>query len=114
MNFSFLKTKDLKNGDLLALYSKGFYLMGNNEFDVRKEKVFNFLKHNSYWLQYVLLFIILLTAVFIRIQNLDLLKDVTTGQYISLELDSTLFLRYAEYIAEHGSLFTTDMMRSIP
>ncbi len=86
----------------------------DKEFEIRKEKIFKFLKNHKDWIQYILLFIILSLAVYIRIQNLELLKDVTTGEYISLELDSTLFLRYAQYIVDHGKLFTLDTMRNFP
>lgn len=95
--------------------------MENKELELRKQKmvkfskdVINFLKDKKSWLQYLLLFLILVLAVDIRSQNWDLLKDSTTGKYISLELDSTLFLRYAQYIAEHGKLFDVDMMRNFP
>ncbi|HLC62728.1 MAG TPA: STT3 domain-containing protein [Candidatus Nanoarchaeia archaeon] len=50
----------------------------------------------------------------IRIQNLPLLKDVTTGQWIPSDLDPYAFLRYARYILEHGQLMTVDTLRYYP
>ncbi len=49
-----------------------------------------------------------------RIRNLPLLKDVTTGNYIPVELDSFAFLRYAQYILEHGHIMDFDLMRYYP
>ena len=50
----------------------------------------------------------------IRIQNLPILKDVTTGGYIPSDLDAFAFLRYAQYILEHGKLMAVDTMRYYP
>ena len=73
--------------------------MTKNEIEKRKENIIKFLKAKKDSLQYVLLAIILWVAFFIRKQNWDLLKDVTTGKYISLEVDSALFLRYSQTLA---------------
>ena len=88
--------------------------MENNVLKNRKEKIQNFFKKNINYLQYILLAIIVYIGVYVRSRNLELLKDVTTGKYISLELDSTIFLRYAREIAEHGTLYAKDMLRSYP
>ena len=58
-----------------------------------------------------LLAIILFSSSFIRVQNIDLLKDSTTGKYIPLALDPFYFLRLAETIIEEGSLPKYDSMR---
>ena len=50
----------------------------------------------------------------IRIQNLPLLKDVTTGGWIPSDLDPYAFLRYARYILEHGQLMQVDTLRYYP
>ncbi|MEK6956203.1 MAG: STT3 domain-containing protein [Nanoarchaeota archaeon] len=88
--------------------------MENNVLIKRKEDIVDFLKKNINYLQYLLLAIIVYIGVYVRSRNLELLKDVTTGKYISLELDSTIFLRYAREIAEHGTLYAKDMLRSYP
>ena len=85
-----------------------------NILEKRKEKAKEFLIKYANYLQYIALTIIVYISAYIRSRNLELLKDVTTGKYISLELDSTLFLRYAEYIAEHGKLYATDALRGFP
>ncbi|MDO8628487.1 MAG: STT3 domain-containing protein [Nanoarchaeota archaeon] len=80
----------------------------------RKENMFALVKRHQSKIVWILLLIIILVGMHIRSQNFGLLKDATTGDYISAELDSTLFLRYAEYIVEHGALPAVDMMRFVP
>ena len=89
----------------------------SDEQDIIKERMQNlagFAKKNSKWLTYLPILPILLLASILRIQNLHLLKDVVTGKYIPLALDPHVFLRYAQYIAEHGALFMNDPMRNVP
>jgi len=78
-----------------------------------KEKVFDVLKNKKFqfWVTTVILLIILFTGSWIRLQNLPILKDVTTGEYIPLALDPFYFLRLAETIVEQGSLPAIDTMR---
>ncbi|MBI5391920.1 glycosyltransferase family 39 protein [Candidatus Woesearchaeota archaeon] len=85
-----------------------------DEIEQRKENIKKFFKENKQWLQYILLAVIILLSIYIRAQNLEKLKDVTTGKYISLELDSTVWLRYAKEIVDHGSLPAADHMRFYP
>lgn len=80
----------------------------------RKKKLFSFIKEKKLWIQYIILIIIIWIGANIRAKPLNRLIDQTTGKYISLELDSTIFLRYAKYIVENGSLFNIDPMRSAP
>ena len=51
---------------------------------------------------------------YIRTRNIPLLKDVTTGGYILPDLDPFVFLRYAKYIVEHGTLMSWDTLRYYP
>jgi len=62
----------------------------------------------------ILFLLILIGSSGIRLQNLDILKDSTTGNYIPLALDPFYFLRLAETIAEQGSLPEIDSMRYLP
>ena len=65
----------------------------------------------------IVILLLLATIIFgtwIRVQNLDLLKDSTTEEYIPLALDPFYFLRIAETIIEQGSLPEFDSMRYIP
>ncbi|HLD15045.1 MAG TPA: STT3 domain-containing protein [Candidatus Nanoarchaeia archaeon] len=80
----------------------------------RKEKLISFIKNYKVYLVFFILAIIIWYGFNIRTQNIGTLKDSTTGKYITAELDSTLFLRYAQYIAEHGTLFKVDQMRFYP
>jgi len=59
----------------------------------------------------VLFLFLLIGSSWIRLQNLPLLKDSTTGEYIPLALDPFYFLRIAETIVEQGSLPEFDGMR---
>jgi len=58
----------------------------------------------------VLLLSILIFTSMIRLQNLPLLVDSTTGEYIPLALDPFYWLRISETIAE-GGLPNADLMR---
>ncbi len=50
----------------------------------------------------------------IRIQNLNYLIDITTNKYIPADPDAMAFLRYAQYINQHGSLMSIDSLRYYP
>ncbi len=81
----------------------------------RKQDVFNFFKKNAMWIFYLVLAAIVGLAVYIRTRNLHGLKDITTGTWtLGPDLDPFLFLRWAKYIIEHGSLFVIDNMRYVP
>lgn len=81
----------------------------------RKEKFLQFVKIKSTWIFYAILAIILWVNYWLRTLPVPKLKDVTTGGYtIGPDLDPFLFLRYAKYIVEHGSLMAIDKMRYVP
>jgi len=81
----------------------------------RKRKVKAFFTNNYNWVAYVILAIIVYLSVRIRTANLSKLKDVTTGTWtLGPDLDPFLFLRWAKYIVEHGSLYVIDSMRYVP
>ena len=87
-----INTAGIKNG-----FSKGFNFL-------KQKKVINII--------IILLFLALLIGgSWIRVQNLPLLKDSTTGEYIPLALDPFYFLRVAETIVEQGGLPEYDIMR---
>ena len=58
-----------------------------------------------------LLILILIGSTWIRLQNLPLLVDSTTGENIPLALDPFYFLRVAETMISEGGLPTFDSMR---
>lgn len=61
----------------------------------------------------VLFLIILYSSTTIRLSNVSILKDQTTGLYTSNDLDSLLFYRQAENILTHnGTLPAVDVLRS--
>lgn len=59
----------------------------------------------------ILFLVLLIGSSWMRLQNLPLLKDSTTGGYIPLALDPFYFLRIAETIVEQGGLPEYDLMR---
>ena len=81
----------------------------------RKRKIISFVKKKYDWITYILLAIIVYLSVRIRTRNLPGLKDITTGDWtLGPDLDPFLFLRWAKYILEHGSLMAIDTMRYVP
>jgi asparagine N-glycosylation enzyme membrane subunit Stt3 len=89
-------------------------VIGEN-LEKRKEKLFGFLKKKKDWMFYILLAFITFVGVYIRTLNLSKLKDVTTGAWtLGPDLDPFLFLRWAKYIIENGSLMAHDAMRYVP
>ena len=84
------------------------------ELEVRKEKLFSILKKGEKIWVVLAIIVIALFGFLIRIENLPLLKDVTNNEYIPMELDSFVILRYAEYYNEHGELMQNDLMRYYP
>jgi len=59
----------------------------------------------------ILFLAILISSTSIRLQNLPLLIDQTTGEYIPLALDPFYFLRVSETILDNGFLPEVDSMR---
>jgi asparagine N-glycosylation enzyme membrane subunit Stt3 len=59
----------------------------------------------------ILFLTLLIGSSWMRFQNLSLLKDSTTGEYIPLALDPYYFLRIAETMISEGGLPDADLMR---
>ncbi len=79
-----------------------------------REKIIKFVKEKKRWIIYIFLAIIVWFGTKIRLSNLHLLKDVTTGDYTVLGFDPYIFLRYAQYIVDNGKLMVNDAMRYVP
>lgn len=88
--------------------------LSDADIEKRKQDIINFFKRYKTYLPYLALTIVLWIAYNIRISNLPVLKDVTTGGYIPGDPDALLFLRYARYLLEHGTLQFWDTMRYVP
>jgi len=71
------------------------------------------LSNKKFWnILFIVLFLaILLTGSWMRVQNLPLLVDSTTGEYIPTALDPFYFLRLSETIIDQGSLPEYDEFR---
>ena len=81
----------------------------------RKTGIIGYLKQKRDWIIYSILAFITFLGVYIRTLNISKLKDVTTGTWtLGPDLDPFLFLRWAKYIVEHGSLMVIDTMRNVP
>lgn len=80
----------------------------------RQKELFKSIKFDKSWLIYLALIIILIVSFYIRTLPIKNLKDPTTGDYVSLELDSEIWLKYAKIIVEQGRLPEKDMMRYYP
>ncbi len=85
-----------------------------DEMAEERKKAMRFIKEKKEWVIYIILAGIIWFSTYVRVQNLNILKDVTTGKYIPQALDPHLFLRYTQYIVEHGSLMVNDPSRFVP
>lgn len=107
--------KEKENINSEFVESKAGKIAVSDDLKIRKEKILKFLKAKRDWVYYILLGIITFLGVWIRTRNISGLKDVTTGTWtLGPDLDPFLFLRWAEYIVEHGKLFAFDAMRYVP
>src|SRR3989344_525706 len=80
----------------------------NDSINKRKENLIKFFKEKSYWI-YIVLAIILIFGFWVRTRNWWILQ----GKWL-VDPDAHLFLRYAKYILEHGTLFLNDPLRYYP
>ncbi len=79
----------------------------------RKKFIETIKNHRNLLLWSVLVIIIIFTAT-MRMQNFPLLKEVTTGEYVSTDLDSHIYLKYAREILATGKLAPVDYDRFVP
>src|SRR3989344_3794675 len=86
----------------------------DSKLEKRKEMAINFIKDYKNYIQYAVLAVIIWIGYKIRIQNLSLLKDITTGKYIPADPDAMGFLRYVLYVLEHGKIMAVDPLRYYP
>ncbi len=86
-----------------------------DELEERKKRVIGFLTKKTTWIYYLILLFLVFISVYIRTRNIPKLKDITTGTWtLGPDLDPFLFLRWAKYIVENGSLMVWDTMRNVP
>jgi len=94
--------------------------MGEEEISINaKEIKKGFVKAKNFFMRkdvLIVLTVILLLGIiifgsYIRLQNLPLLVDQTSGENIPLALDPFYFIRVAEVIVENGGLPDVDVMR---
>jgi asparagine N-glycosylation enzyme membrane subunit Stt3 len=90
-------------------------IYSNADLEKRKKKLYSYFKQKKEWIYYLILAAIVFIGTWIRTLNIPRLKDVTNGAWIlGPDLDPFLFLRWAEYIVDHGKLMVIDTMRNVP
>lgn len=80
-----------------------------NELSARKENLLALVKKKKQLWVYAIMAVIAWFGYYIRTRNVPLLQ----GKWLP-DVDSYAFLRYAEYIAEHGKLMANDVLRYYP
>ena len=86
-----------------------------SKIEERKEKIVTELKKYQKYVIWIILGVVIWIGCWIRTRNISLLKDVTTGQYITADPDAMGFLRYVEYLAQNGHMIPIpDMLRYWP
>ncbi len=77
------------------------------------KRVFDFINQKKVLviLTAILLIAVIAFTTVIRTNNMHLLKDATTDEYVTADLDAFYFLRLAEVLNEHGSYPEYDSMR---
>lgn len=86
----------------------------DSEIEKRKSEILKAAKKYKDWIVYIILGAIIFLGTYIRTRNLGLLKDVTTGKYLPADPDAIGFLRYVEYLLDHGKLMVVDTLRYHP
>ena len=86
----------------------------DSELQEKRKQLIHFVKKHKKWIPFILLALIIFLGAFIRVQNFWLLKDVTNGDYVSVDLDSHIYLKYAKEILETGRLSEIDYGRFVP
>ncbi|MBU2637810.1 MAG: hypothetical protein KJ955_02460 [Nanoarchaeota archaeon] len=84
-------------------------ISAKDELKERKDAALKYLQQKKTWLIYIVMLAIAWFGYYIRTRNLPLLQ----GKWLP-DVDSYAFLRYAEYIAEHGKLMANDVLRYYP
>lgn len=80
----------------------------------KREELIHLFREKKQWLIYVILVGIIIFGIYIRTRNFWLLHDVTNGAWLSTDLDSHIYLKYAKEILAKGYLPAVDMMRFVP
>ncbi|MBI2145769.1 glycosyltransferase family 39 protein [Candidatus Woesearchaeota archaeon] len=85
-----------------------------DELTEKRQQFLSYIRKHKQIIAYVLLAIILITGITIRTSNFHLLRDVTDGSWVSTDLDSHIYLKYAKFIQQNGYLADIDQTRFVP
>tara|TARA_Y100000310_G_scaffold343159_1_gene449525 strand:+ start:40124 stop:42913 length:2790 start_codon:yes stop_codon:yes gene_type:complete len=91
--------------------------VSNDDNSEKKDnKILNnfFNKSKSSWYVSIILIFILWLSYFLRTRNLKFLLDKTTNDFILINFDGFLFLRYAQQILSKGAIMANDVLRYFP
>ncbi len=80
----------------------------------KRAKVIKYLKENKNIWIYLLLVMIILTGGFIRTLNFGFLHDVSNQAWLSVDLDSHIYLKYAKLVMRDGAVPEVDVNRFVP
>ena len=80
----------------------------------KRKDVLKFLKENKTFWTILFLVVIILLGGYIRTLNFPLLHDVTNDAWVSTDLDSHIYLKYAKMIQTQGAVPEIDMTRFVP
>jgi len=115
-----MSEEDQKREELINKV-KGFFKSDSKEnsessedLDQKRDELLTTLKEKKNWIVYILLAIIIWVSSNVRLQSVKNLIDTTTGKHVPMALDPHLFLKYAKYIVENGSLYVHDATRFVP
>lgn len=88
--------------------------VSKDSINYRKDKIINYFLTNKNLLIYLILLILVVFAYDVRTNNFNLLKDSTTGDFTPIDIDSYLYLRYAQQVIDHGKVLAHDSLRYYP
>lgn len=95
----------------------------NQVIEERKKRIIELFRKRVDWIAYAILGVIIAVSCWIRLQPIRInpasgkpgLWDISTNNWtLGPDLDPFLFLRWAKYIVENGSLYVIDTMRYAP
>ena len=87
---------------------------GQDDLAEKRTQFISYVRGHQQLVAYFLLILIILVGWTIRTSNFNLLHDATNGAWLSTDLDSHIYLKYAKYILEQGHLQDIDYTRFVP
>ncbi len=111
------KKRDQLFGKMKSFFSGSADTTGDDTKDDlahKRKQLISFFSTHKQLLAYVAVILIILVGANMRVSNFYLLEDKISGGWVSTDLDSHIYLKYAKIILEKGYLPDTDMTRFVP